>query len=87
MAKETEPMTQLLPGILERMEALESLHKYATNFTKIIADLEATQLLITNGIAHNKMLLQGVQSSLADNMETMNKEVARLEGRMNTIKQ
>ncbi|XP_055377809.1 dynactin subunit 2 [Condylostylus longicornis] len=86
IAKETEPIIHVLPDIIERMQSLESLHKYATNFTKIIADLEGTQNLITNGIAHNKMLLQGVQSGLADNMETINKEVKRLEQRMDAIK-
>lgn len=85
IAKRTEPITQVLPGILERMQALESLHKYATNFTKVIAELEATQKAIASGIANNKSLLQGVQEAFAQNLENVNKEVAKLEKRISEL--
>lgn len=85
IAKRTEPITQVLPGILDRMQALESLHKYATNFTKIIAELEATQNGITSGIANNKTLLQGVQEAFAQNLENVNKEVAKLDERITAL--
>jgi dynactin 2 len=67
------------------MIALESLHKYAANFSKLFAELEATQLSIVTGIGNNKTLLQGVQEAFAVNMENTNKEVVKLEERMKTL--
>lgn len=85
IAKRTEPIAQALPDMLERMQALEALHKYATNFTKIIAELEASQNSIVNGIGNNKILLQGVQSTFAENLDNVNKEVAKLDERVRKI--
>lgn len=83
MAKRTEPIAQTLPDVLNRMQALESLHKYANNFSKLVAELETTQNMITVGIGNNKVLLQKVQEAFAENLENVNKEVAKLEGRVN----
>uniref|UniRef100_A0A0K8TMC0 Putative dynamitin n=1 Tax=Tabanus bromius TaxID=304241 RepID=A0A0K8TMC0_TABBR len=85
IAKKTEPVAQILPDILERMQALESLHKYATNFTSIIAELEATQKGIISGISNNKTLLQGVQEAFALNLENVNTEVAKLQERISKL--
>ncbi|XP_037032946.1 dynactin subunit 2 [Bradysia coprophila] len=85
IAKRTEPITQILPDMLNRMKALESLHNYATNFSKIIAELEATQQTLTLSIGNNKALLQGVQEAFAVNLENVNKEVTKLEERMKKV--
>lgn len=105
IAKRTEPITQILPDMLNRMKALESLHNYgeiygficlgiefkfcfmfsATNFSKIIAELETTQQTLTLNIGNNKALLQGVQEAFAVNLENVNKEVTKLEERMKKV--
>lgn len=85
IAKRTEPVAQTLPEVLHRMQALESLHKYANNFSKLIGELEATQTLITTGIGNNKILLQKVQEAFAENLENINKEVAKLDGRLKAL--
>ncbi|KAJ6645486.1 Dynactin subunit 2 [Pseudolycoriella hygida] len=85
IAKRTEPITQILPDMLNRMKALESLHNYATNFSKIIAELETTQQALTLSIGNNKALLQGVQEAFAVNLENVNKEVTKLEERMKKV--
>lgn len=85
IAKRTEPIAQTLPEVLNRMQALESLHKYANNFSKLIGELEATQNLITTGIGNNKVLLQKVQEAFAENLENVNKEVAKLDGRLKAL--
>lgn len=82
MAKRTEPIAQALPDILRRMQALESLHKYANNFTKLMGELEATQAVIIQGISNNKMLLQKVQEAFSDNLNRVNQEVAKLDTRL-----
>ncbi|KXJ75253.1 dynactin subunit 2 [Aedes albopictus] len=87
IAKTTEPIVQILPDMLNRMQTLESLHKYATNFSKLFAELETTQASILNGIAGNKTLLTGVQEAFAQNLENVNKEVKKLEERMKALQE
>lgn len=82
MAKRTEPIAKSLPEVLGRMQALESLHKYANNFSKLLGELETTQSSITAGIGSNKKLMQNVQEAFAENLENVNKEVAKLEVRL-----
>lgn len=64
---------------------IESLVIAATNFSKIIAELEATQTNLLTGLAGNKELLDNVQEAFAVNLENVNKEVSKLEGRLNAI--
>lgn len=85
IGKRTEPITQTLPEVLSRMQALESLHKYANNFSKLMGELEGTQTIITTGIGNNKKLLQQVQQAFAENLENVNKEVAKLDARLKSL--
>ncbi|XP_011184150.2 dynactin subunit 2 [Zeugodacus cucurbitae] len=85
LAKRTEPVAEILPDIIERMQALESLHKYAMNFAKIIAEIEEKQTTIATSLVSNKELLHSVQETFAQNLETMNKEVAKVEERVQAI--
>jgi len=85
IAKRTEPIVQILPNMLQRMQALENLHNYATNFSKIIAELETSQSALLTNISSNKTLLQGVQEAFAVNLENINKEVNKLETRLNAV--
>lgn len=57
----------------------------ATNFSKIIAELEATQQTLLTSLAGNKTLLQNVQEAFAVNLENVKKEVAKLESRLDTL--
>ncbi|XP_055840169.1 dynactin subunit 2 isoform X1 [Episyrphus balteatus] len=85
IAKRTESIAEILPDIIERMQALESLHKYAMNFAKIIAEVEETQNSISQNLSNNKTLLNSVQEIFATNLENINKEVFKLETRINSI--
>lgn len=57
----------------------------ATNFSKIIAELEATQQSLLTSIAGNKVLLQNVQEAFATNLESVKGEVTKLETRVNAV--
>lgn len=58
----------------------------ATNFSKIIAELEATQQTLLTSLAGNKALLQNIQEAFAVNLENVKKEVAKLETRLDSLK-
>lgn len=57
----------------------------AANFSKLFAELEATQMIILKGIASNKELLQGVQKAFVENNENVNKEIEKLEKRVTSV--
>lgn len=57
----------------------------ATSFTKIISEFEETQRTLAIALTNNKTMLQGVQEAFAVNMETVNKEVEKLENRFKAI--
>lgn len=57
----------------------------ATNFSKIISELEESQRTLAIGLTNNKTLLQGVQEAFAINMEKVNIEVEKLEKRFKDV--
>ncbi|XP_026464423.1 dynactin subunit 2-like [Ctenocephalides felis] len=83
--KKSEDIYQLVPDLLERMQALTELHKEASNFTKSLAELETLQKTITTGVQNNKALLQGVQEVFASSLQNINTEIAKLDERLNKI--
>ncbi|EDW60098.1 dynactin subunit 2 [Drosophila virilis] len=85
IAKRTEPVVEMLPHVIERMQALEALHKYANNFAKIIAEIEQKQGTITTSLVNNKELLHSVQETFAQNLETINTKMAKVEQRVAAI--
>ncbi|XP_075977890.1 dynactin subunit 2 isoform X2 [Anticarsia gemmatalis] len=68
--------------ILERMEALEALHNQASNFGKSLTELETLQTTIAGGVQNNKELLQGVQEVFAHNVDSLHKEIKKLDERI-----
>ncbi|EDW72490.1 uncharacterized protein Dwil_GK20679 [Drosophila willistoni] len=85
IAKRTEPVVEILPQVIERMQALEALHKYANNFAMIIAEIEQKQGTITTSLVNNKELLHSVQETFAQNLETINSKVAKVEQRVTAV--
>ncbi|KAI5635801.1 dynamitin domain-containing protein [Phthorimaea operculella] len=71
--------------ILERMEALEALHNQASNFGKSLTELETLQSSIAGGVHNNKELLQGVQEVFAHNIDSLQKEVKKLDERITKL--
>ncbi|KAM3957573.1 dynactin subunit 2 [Aphomia sociella] len=71
--------------ILERMEALEALHNQASNFGKSLTELETLQSTIASGVQNNKELLQGVQEVFAHNVDSLQKEIKKLDERIGKV--
>lgn len=62
-----------------------NLYILAMNFAKIIAEIEETQNSITQSLVNNKSLLHSVQETFAQNLDTIQKEVGKLDTRINAI--
>lgn len=57
----------------------------ANNFAKIIAEIEQKQGTITTSLVNNKELLHSVQETFAQNLETINAKVAKVEQRVAAV--
>lgn len=57
----------------------------ATEFTKTLVQVENLQTEIKGSVQDNKTLVQGVQESLAINLDEMNKTVLSLDARIKAI--
>lgn len=73
--------------IIERMEALEALHHQASNFGKSLTELESLQSSIAGGVHKNRELLQSVQEVFALNVNSLNKEIRKLDERISKLAQ
>ncbi|XP_055314207.1 dynactin subunit 2-like [Sitodiplosis mosellana] len=82
IAKKVEPISKFLPDMLNRMQALETLHSHANSFNKTTSELESTQSTLVSNLNGNKALLQNVQETFALNLESVNQEIEKLETRL-----
>ena len=57
----------------------------ASNFGKSLTELETLQSTISSGVQNNKELLQGVQEVFAHNIDSLQKEIKKLDERISKI--
>ncbi|XP_071050004.1 dynactin subunit 2 [Onthophagus taurus] len=86
LVKDHEKIGQILPQTVERLKALEGIHKKAVDFNKSLVHVEKLQAETSSNIEDNKNLLKGVQESFAFNLSEINKNLLTLDGRIKAIK-
>lgn len=86
IVKKTEAMSQILPQTVERLIALNAIHRRAGEFSKSLTQLEELQNQISTNLESNKSVLKGVQESFAGNLEIIHKNMAALETRVENLK-
>ncbi|XP_044732030.1 dynactin subunit 2 [Chrysoperla carnea] len=84
--KTIEPMVDLLPQTVQRLNALNVFHQQAIEFSNSLSQLESLQNQISSGVQNNKALLQGVQESFAINLDVINKNITSLNERLDALK-
>lgn len=57
----------------------------ASNFGKSLTELETLQSTIASGVQNNKELLQGVQEVFAHNIDSLQKEIKKLDERISKL--
>ncbi|KAL5286422.1 DCTN2 family protein [Megaselia abdita] len=85
IAKRTEPISEVIPDMLERMKALESLHKYAMNFAKVLTEIQENQSCIASDLTGNKTVFKSVEKNFDDNLKKLNSEITKLDGRIKEV--
>ncbi|KAK3930173.1 Dynactin subunit 2 [Frankliniella fusca] len=86
LVKKTESISSILPQTIRRLTALESLHREASEFSSSLAKLEAFQLKIASSLEGNEKLLQSVNKGFAENIETVQKNMAGIDQRIAALK-
>lgn len=82
LVKKTETLSQVLPQTLERLLALESLHRQAVDFNKSLTQLEALQQQIVSSVQNNDTMMKDVQTNFKLNLDAIMKNISSLETRI-----
>ncbi|XP_015110204.1 dynactin subunit 2 [Diachasma alloeum] len=86
IVKKTEAISQIIPQTVDRMIALNAVHRRAGEFSQSLAQLEELQTQISNSLESNKSVLKGVQESFATNLQVIQKNIVALEERVSNLK-
>ena len=74
-----------LPTIVSRLRSVKNLHEESANVVQKVQTLETQNKSIQQSLESNKKMLQNVQTSLAENAETMTKNMKLIQERLNKI--
>lgn len=85
LVKKTESISSALPQTINRLKSLESLHRQASDFATSVSKLEALQLNLVGSLDGNKKLLQTVEKSFAENVESIKKNMSALDQRLASL--
>ncbi|KAL3268898.1 hypothetical protein HHI36_007985 [Cryptolaemus montrouzieri] len=86
LVKNTENFSELLPQTIQRLKSLEGLHNRATDLMKTLTEVETVQAEVSSNVMNNKILLQGVQESFANNLNEINQTIEGLDSRIKALK-
>ena len=77
----------VLPDIVDRLDALQSLHGSALQFTKTISQLDSVQQKLEHNLSGNGAMLKDTQTKFQENLSNIQKNFDNLEQRINALKQ
>ena len=66
LCNKTEANSMALPEIVDRLDALQSLHEKALGFSKAMAQLDTVQQKLDENLSNNQKLLQETQSKFGN---------------------
>ena len=77
----------VLPDIVDRLDALQSLHGSALQFTKTISQLDSVQQKLEHNLSGNGAMLKDTQTKFQENLSNIQRNFDNLEQRINALKQ
>jgi dynactin-2 len=86
LVTKTETLAQVLPQTVDRLLALESLHRQAVDFNKSLTQLEALQQQIINSLQNNDTMMKDVQTNVKQNLDAIVRNMRVLEVRIVALK-
>lgn len=76
---------EVLPDLVERLEALNNLHTQASQFSSTLKSMETLQNEISSKLTNASTLQNQLQKSFAENSQTVQVNVASLEKRIQSL--
>lgn len=86
LLKKTDAMGSSLTQVVERLVCLQGLHEQALQFSKVVSQLDLVQQHLSLELKNNAKELTEVQKNFAENTETIAKNLALLDKKMDALK-
>ncbi|XP_064858119.1 dynactin subunit 2 [Oncorhynchus nerka] len=80
-----DTMATSLPQVVQRLMAVKELHEQAMQFGQLLTHLDTTQQMINNSLKDNGTLLSQVQTTMKENLLSVEENFAALDQRMKTL--
>uniref|UniRef100_A0A674BF14 Dynactin 2 (p50) n=1 Tax=Salmo trutta TaxID=8032 RepID=A0A674BF14_SALTR len=77
-----DAMATALPQVVQRLMAVKELHEQAMQFGQLLTHLDTTQQMINNSLKDNGTLLSQVQTTMKENLLSVEENFAALDQRM-----
>ncbi|XP_029833160.2 dynactin subunit 2 [Ixodes scapularis] len=86
LLKRSDAMGSSLTQVVERLVCLQELHEQALQFSKAVSQLDQVQQHLSLALKNNDKHLTEVQTNFGQNIETINKNMTLLEGKIAALK-
>ncbi|KAL0978894.1 hypothetical protein UPYG_G00177290, partial [Umbra pygmaea] len=80
-----DSMASVLPQVVQRLTAVKDLHVQAMQFGQLLTHLDTTQQMINNSLKENGTLLSQVQTTMKENLLTVEENFSSLDQRMKKL--
>ena len=78
----TEATSMALPELVDRLDALQSLHEKALGFSKAMTQLDTVQQKLSGNIVSNEKLLQETQQKFSENLSNIQNNFNHIENKL-----
>ncbi|XP_005397453.1 PREDICTED: dynactin subunit 2 isoform X2 [Chinchilla lanigera] len=79
------PIASTLPELVQRLVTIKQLHEQAMQFGQLLTHLDTTQQMIASSLKDNATLLTQVQTTVRENLATVEGNFASIEERMKQL--
>uniref|UniRef100_A0A8C5W4Z9 Dynactin subunit 2 n=1 Tax=Microcebus murinus TaxID=30608 RepID=A0A8C5W4Z9_MICMU len=79
------PTASTLPELVQRLVTIKQLHEQAMQFGQLLTHLDTTQQMIANSLKDNATLLTQVQTTMRENLATVEGNFASIDERMKKL--
>ncbi|XP_003790617.1 dynactin subunit 2 isoform X2 [Otolemur garnettii] len=79
------PIASTLPELVQRLVTIKQLHEQAMQFGQLLTHLDTTQQMIANSLKDNATLLTQVQTTMRENLATVEGNFASIDERMKKL--
>uniref|UniRef100_A0A9L0RIC6 Dynactin subunit 2 n=2 Tax=Equus TaxID=9789 RepID=A0A9L0RIC6_HORSE len=79
------PIASTLPELVQRLVTIKQLHEQAMQFGQLLTHLDTTQQMIASSLKDNTTLLTQVQTTMRENLSTIEGNFANIDERMKKL--